>query len=70
MDPKSGYLLERLPKTDVEDLALEEVPEVGYRDVGGLAAQIQAIEGAVELPYLYPERYKEHKFVSAKGVLL
>jgi proteasome-associated ATPase len=70
MDPKSGYLLERLPKTDVEDLALEEVPEVGYRDVGGLAAQIQAIEDAVELPYLYPEHYKEHKLRPAKGVLL
>ena len=70
MDPKSGYLLERLPKTDVEDLALEEVPEVGYRDVGGLAAQIQAIEDAVELPYLYPKHYKEHKLRPAKGVLL
>ena len=70
MDSKSGYLLERLPKTDVEDLALEEVPDVGYRDVGGLAAQIQAIEDAVELPYLYPDDYKEHKRRPAKGVLL
>src|SRR5213083_1040107 len=70
MDSKSGYLLERLPKTDVEDLALEEVPEVGYRDVGGLSAQIHAIEDAVELPYLYPDHYKEHKLRPAKGVLL
>jgi proteasome-associated ATPase len=70
MDPKSGYLLEQLPKTDGEDLELEEVPEVGYRDVGGLAAQIQAIEDAVELPYLYPKHYKEHKLRPAKGVLL
>jgi proteasome-associated ATPase len=70
MDPKSGYLLERLPKTDVEDLALEEVPEIGYRDVGGLATQIQAIEDAVELPYLHPDQYKEHKLRPAKGVLL
>src|SRR5438876_4634255 len=70
MDSKSGYLLERLPKTDVEDLALEEVPDVGYRDVGGLAAQIQTIEDAVELPYLYPDHYKEHKLRPAKGVLL
>jgi proteasome-associated ATPase len=45
MDPKSGYLLERLPKTDVEDLALEEVPDIGYRDVGGLAAQITKWRG-------------------------
>ena len=70
MDPKSGYLLERLPRTEVQDLALEEVPEVAYRDVGGLAAQIQAIEDAVELPYLYPEYYREHKLRPAKGVLL
>jgi proteasome-associated ATPase len=70
MDSKSGYLLERLPKSDVEDLALEEVPDVGYRDVGGLAAQIQAIEDAVELPYLYPDDYEEHKLRPAKGVLL
>src|SRR3989441_2824132 len=70
MDPKSGYLLERLPKTEVEDLALEEVPEIGYRDVGGLGPQIQAIEDAVELPYLYADYYKEYKLRPAKGVLL
>jgi len=70
MDSKSGYLLERLPKSDVEDLALEEVPDVGYRDVGGLTVQIQAIEDAVELPYLYPDDYEEHKLRPAKGVLL
>src|SRR5438128_6865973 len=70
MDSKSGYLLERLPKTDVEDLAIEEVPDVGYRDVGGLSLQIEAIQDAVELPYLYPDDYKEHKLRPAKGVLL
>jgi len=70
MDSKSGYLLERVPRSQVEDLALEEVPEVAYRDVGGLAAQIQAIEDAVELPYLYPEYYREHKLRPAKGILL
>src|SRR5262249_48291777 len=70
MDAKSGYLLERLPKTDVEVLALEEVPDVGYRDVGGLSTQIQAIEDAVELPYLYAEHYKEYRLRPAKGMLL
>src|SRR6266850_174808 len=70
MDPRSGYLLERLPTTGVDDLALEEVPDVDYGDVGGLAAQIRAIEDAVELPYLYPGHYKEHKLRPAKGVLL
>jgi len=70
MDPKSGYVLERLPKSEVQDLALEEVPDVGYEDVGGLSAQIHAIEDAVELPYLYAEYYKEHKLRPTKGVLL
>jgi len=70
MDPRSGYLLERLPTTGVDDLALEEVPDIDYGDVGGLAAQIRAIEDAVELPYLHPDDYKEHKLRPAKGVLL
>src|SRR5438876_4134500 len=70
MDPKSGYLLERLPRSEVEDLALEEVPDIGYADVGGLSAQIEAIADAVELPYLYADHYKEHKLTPPKGVLL
>ena len=70
MDPKSGHLLERLPKTEVEDLALEEVPEISYDDIGGLGPQIEAIRDAVELPYLYADYYKEHKLTPPKGVLL
>jgi proteasome-associated ATPase len=70
MDARSGYLLERLPKSEVEDLALEEVPDIGYEDIGGLSAQIEAIKDAVELPYLYADYYKEHKLTPPKGVLL
>jgi len=70
MDAKSGYLLERLPKSEVEDLALEEVPDIGYDDIGGLTSQIEAIKDAVELPYLYADYYKEHKLTPPKGVLL
>src|SRR5690242_17144916 len=70
MDPKSGYLLERLPKSEAEELGLEEVPDIGYRDVGGLRLQIEAIQDAVELPYLYADHYKEHKLRPSKGVLL
>src|SRR5438046_1475162 len=70
MDAKSGYLLERLPKSEVEDLALEEVPDIGYEDIGGLSSQIEAIKDAVELPYLYADYYKEHKLAPPKGVLL
>jgi proteasome-associated ATPase len=70
MDAKSGYLLERLPKSDVEDLSLEEVPDIGYDDIGGLGSQLEAIKDAVELPYLYADYYKEHKLTPPKGVLL
>jgi len=70
MDAKSGYLLEKLPKSEVEDLSLEEVPDIGYDDIGGLGAQIEAIKDAVELPYLYADYYKEHQLRPPKGVLL
>ena len=70
MDAKSGYLLEKLPKSEVEDLQLEEVPDIGYDDIGGLGTQIEAIKDAVELPYLYADYYKEHKLTPPKGVLL
>ena len=70
MDSKSGYLLEKLPKSEVEDLALEEVPDIQYEDIGGLTSQIEAIRDAVELPYLYADYYREHKLAPPKGVLL
>ena len=70
MDSRSGYLLEKLPKTKVENLSLEEVPDIGYGDIGGLGPQIEAIKDAVELPYLYADYYKEHELTPPKGVLL
>src|SRR5213083_400390 len=70
MDARSGYLLEKLPKSEVEDLSLEEVPDIGYEQIGGLTTQIEAIKDAVELPYLYADYYKEHKLTPPKGVLL
>ena len=70
MDAKSGYLLEKLPKSEVEDLSLEEVPDIGYQDIGGLGNQLETIKDAVELPYLYADYYKEHKLTPPKGVLL
>jgi proteasome-associated ATPase len=70
LDPKSGYLLEKLPKSEVEDLTLEEVPDIGYEDIGGLTTQIEAIRDAVELPYLYADYYREHHLAPPKGVLL
>jgi len=70
MDAKSGYLLEKLPKNEVEDLSLEEVPDIGYDAIGGLGAQLETIRDAVELPYLYADYYKEHRLAPPKGVLL
>src|SRR3989475_7720639 len=70
MDARSGYLLEKLPKSEVEDLSLEEVPDIGYEQIGGLGTQIEAIKDAVELPYPYADYYKEHKLTPPKGVLL
>jgi proteasome-associated ATPase len=70
IDAKSGYLLEKLPKSEVEDLSLEEVPDISYEDIGGLGTQLETIKDAVELPYLYSEYYKEHHLAPPKGVLL
>jgi proteasome-associated ATPase len=70
LDPRSGYALEKLPKSDVEEVILEEVPNVTYADIGGLDAQIEALRDGIELPYLYPEEFKEHKLTPPKGILL
>jgi proteasome-associated ATPase len=69
-DPRSGHVLERLPKEQVEELVLEEIPDVTYEDIGGLAPQIEDIKDAVELPFLYAELFKEHDLTPPKGVLL
>jgi proteasome-associated ATPase len=70
LDAKSGHVYERVPKSEVEELILEEVPDIAYESIGGLSGQIEAIQDAVELPYLYPELFKEHQLKPPKGVLL
>jgi proteasome-associated ATPase len=70
MEPRSGFVLERVPKSEVEELILEEVPDIAYADIGGLAAQIEQIKDAVELPYLYQDLFAEHQLRAPKGVLL
>jgi proteasome-associated ATPase len=69
-DPRSGHVLERLPKEQVEELILEEIPDVTYQDIGGLGNQIEDIKDAVELPFLYAELFREHQLRPPKGVLL
>jgi proteasome-associated ATPase len=70
MDSRSGLLLERLPRPEVEELILEEVPDICYDDVGGLDDQIEMIKDAVELPYLYSDLFHEHELQPPKGILL
>ncbi len=70
LDAKSGYVYERVPKSEVEELVLEEVPDIDYTSIGGLSAQIEQIRDAVELPYLYPELFKDYQLKPPKGVLL
>ncbi|KRB45484.1 MULTISPECIES: proteasome ATPase [unclassified Terrabacter] len=70
LDPRSNFVHEVVPKLEVEELVLEEVPDVDYEDIGGLAGQIEQIRDAVELPFLHPELYKEHALKPPKGVLL
>jgi proteasome-associated ATPase len=70
IDRRSNVALERLPKEEVEELVLEEIPDVSYEDIGGLETQIEAIRDAVELPFLYSELFKEHQLEPPKGVLL
>jgi proteasome-associated ATPase len=70
MDTRTGLLLEKLPRPEVEELVLEEVPDISYADVGGLDSQIEAITDAVELPFLHRELFLEHKLPAPKGILL
>ena len=70
LDSRAAYAYERVPKSEVEELILEEVPDIEYGSIGGLVSQIDAIRDAVELPYLHPELFLEHKLKPPKGVLL
>jgi proteasome-associated ATPase len=70
VEPRSAYAYERIPKSEVEELVLEEVPDVDYHDIGGLDKQIEAIRDAVELPFLHSDLFREHQLRPPKGILL
>jgi len=70
LEPRSGYVFERIPKAEVEELILEEVPDIVYSDIGGLSSQIEQIRDAIELPYLHADLFREHQLRPPKGVLL
>ena len=66
----ADLLIEVIPKPELEDHVLVEVPSVTYNDIGGLDNQILQITDAIELPYLHKDLYDEHDLPSPKGVLL
>ncbi|MCH7845505.1 MAG: proteasome ATPase [Acidobacteria bacterium] len=70
MDPVTGLIFEKLIRPQVEELILEEIPDITYRDIGGLVEQIETIQDAIELPYLYKERFAAYNLTAPKGVLL
>jgi proteasome-associated ATPase len=70
LEPRSAYAYERIPKSEVEELILEEVPDIDYTDIGGLTKQIEAIRDAVELPFLHADLFREHELRPPKGILL
>ena len=69
-DPRTNYGFEKLPKSSVEEVVLEEIPDVTYENIGGLGEQIEALRDSVELPYIYPDVFAEHKLTPPKGILL
>ncbi|MGC4941473.1 proteasome ATPase [Kribbella sp. DT2] len=70
LEPRSGYVYEKIPKSEVEELVLEEVPDIDYTQIGGLFGQIEQIRDAVEMPYLHKDLFLEHELKPPKGVLL
>jgi proteasome-associated ATPase len=70
VDPRTQYAFEKMPKSAVEEVALEEVPDVTYEQIGGLGEQVAILRDAIELPYLHPEVFAEHQLHPPKGILL
>lgn len=69
-EPRSGYLTEKLPKGEMEELVIEEVPDIDYDHIGGLEKELEQVKDAVELPFLHPALFAEHQLSPPKGILL
>jgi proteasome-associated ATPase len=69
-DPDSLFVYSLLPKSEVDRLALEKIPDINYDNIGGLEGAIEQIRDAIELPHIYPEYFREHHLVPPKGILL
>jgi proteasome-associated ATPase len=69
-EPRSGYLTEKLPKSEMEELVIEEVPDINYDHIGGLEKELEQVKDAVELPFIHPDLFAEHQLAPPKGLLL
>jgi proteasome-associated ATPase len=70
LNPKTGYAVEKMPKSTVDEVVLEEVPDVTYEDIGGLGDQIEVLRDSIELPYLHAADFKRYQLQAPKGILL
>jgi proteasome-associated ATPase len=69
-DPRTNYGFEKLPKSSVEEVVLEEIPDITYENIGGLGEQIEILRDSVELPYIHPDVFADHQLAPPKGILL
>jgi proteasome-associated ATPase len=70
INPRTGYAVEKMPKSTVDQVVLEEVPNVTYEDIGGLGDQIEVLRDSLELPYLHTDAFKQYDLSPPKGILL
>jgi len=69
-DSRTQFAFEKMPKSAVEEVALEEIPDVTYENIGGLGNQVEILRDAIELPYIHPDIFADHKLSPPKGILL
>jgi len=71
LDASASVAIRALPRDDRKDLYVEEIPTIGWDDIGGLEAEKEKLRAMIEHPYLYPEYYRQYKTLRpSKGVLL
>jgi proteasome-associated ATPase len=70
VDTRSDFAFEVIARSQIQDLILDDVPDVDYSRIGGLGPQLRQLRDAVELPFAHPELYRAHGLRPPKGVLL
>jgi proteasome-associated ATPase len=71
LDRSGTVAIQQLPTEERKDLYVEEIPDIGWDDIGGLEGEKDKLRAMIEHPYLYPEYYSAYKNLKpSKGVLL